>query len=344
MPLSAATIVMAKGLWECSTMRRETVTVDEDWSYRGIRSVLLENEFVRVLVFPELGAKIYDLIYKPFQKNVLWHNPRIKPTKVPLGAAFDDVWCGGWDEIFPNDAPCNVNGERYPDMGEAWSIAWGYSIIRPEERPETATLVTSVTTPITPCRLVRSLTIRAGEPTMHLRYLLENVGQDAVNFLWKIHPAFDINESCSIGVLAKTGIVDPRYAHLYSESSRRYRWPVAQSKGGGRIDLSRVSPPTAHTCSLHYVTDLEDGAVKLMNPMDNVDVKISFPKQILNNIWLFLAYGGYRSLYTAVIEPSTSYPYDLAQAISEGRTSHLNPGQSLTCDIHVELSPHSNAI
>ncbi len=108
--------------------------------------------------------------------------------------------------------------------------------------------------------------------------------------------------------------------------------------------MSKVPSPTAHTCSLHYVTDLEDGAVKLMNPKDNVDVKISFPKQVLNNIWLFLAYGGYRSLYTAVIEPSTSYPYDLAQAISEGRTSHLDPGKSMNCDIDVELSPHSKPI
>lgn len=344
MPLSAARIVTETCLCECSTMSGQRVTVNDDWSYRGIRSVALENEFVRVLVFPELGAKIYDLIYKPSQKNVLWHNPQVKPTKVPLGAAFDDVWCGGWDEIFPNDAPCNVNGEHYPDMGEAWSTAWSYSIIRLDDRSETATLVTSVMTPITPCRITRSLTLRAGEPKIHLRYLLENVGQDALKFLWKIHPAFQINETCSIEIPAKTGIVDPRYTHLYSQSSHRYHWPNAQTKGGERIDLSKVPPPTSHTCALHYVTDLEDGAVKLMNSQDNVDVKISFPKQILNNVWLFLAYGGYRSLYTAVIEPSTSYPYDLGQAIGEGRTSHLIPRQSLTCNIDVELSPHSSAI
>ena len=71
MPLSAARIVTETCLCDCLTMSHQKVTVNDDWSYRGIRSVMLENEFVRVLVFPELGAKIYDLIYKPSQKNVL---------------------------------------------------------------------------------------------------------------------------------------------------------------------------------------------------------------------------------------------------------------------------------
>jgi len=67
------------------------VTVTDDWTYREIRTVILENEYLKVTVFPEIGAKIYDLIYKPRQKNLLWHNPRIPPMKVPFGAAFDDV-------------------------------------------------------------------------------------------------------------------------------------------------------------------------------------------------------------------------------------------------------------
>ena len=323
-------------------MTSETVTATDEWSYRGNRAVVLENEYLKLSVFPELGAKIYDILYKPFRRNLLWHHPRIYPHKVPLGTSFDDVWCGGWDEIFPNDAPCIVEGQRYHDMGEAWSIPWEYSIARDTDTG-TVTLFTTTMTPIMACKLTRALTIRDGEPSVYFRYVLENTGYDALKFLWKIHPAFQINESCRIEIPARTGIVDPRYRDLYSESSNTYRWPKVNNRQGETIDLSRVPPPTARTCSLHYVTDLDDGVVTLQNPRDNIDLKIRFNKQILNTVWLFLAYGGYRSLYTAVIEPSTSYPYDLAQAISEGHYSRLEPGKQLNCDIDVQLSEHFNS-
>jgi hypothetical protein len=43
----------------------------DDWAYTGMRTVILENRNLRVVVFPELAGKLYDLVYKPVQKNVL---------------------------------------------------------------------------------------------------------------------------------------------------------------------------------------------------------------------------------------------------------------------------------
>ena len=305
--------------------------------YWNLRPVVLENDLLRIIVFPELGAKIYSLIYKPLQEDILWHNPAIKPAIVSPSSPFDDVWCGGWDEIFPNDAPCIVDGKHYPDMGEVWSIPWAHSLIRNREHPPSATLQTSVRNEATPCKLTRFLTLRDGESSVHVRYLLENFGDKPLRFLWKLHPAFDINETCTIEIPASTGIIDPRYRHLYSDHRAMYKWPYATNSEGREIDVSRVPPSTEQTCSLHYVTDLKDGVAKFNNPKRNLSVTIRFPKEIFDNVWLFLAYGGYRSLYTAVIEPSTSYPYDLGEAIREGHCSRLDPGQKLDCHIEVEL-------
>jgi galactose mutarotase-like enzyme len=313
----------------------------DDWTYNGVRTVILENRNLRVVVFPELGGKLYDLVYKPVQKNVLWHNPRIKPRRVPFGVPFDDVWCGGWDEIFPNDAPCVVGGEKYVDMGELWSVPWDYSITRKQN--DSVTLTTSTSSPITPCRVSRSLTLVNDDSTIHLEYALRNVGNMPLKFLWKLHPAFDVNETCSIEIPGRTGIIDPRYRSLYSNSSRSYSWPIAIKNDGVKVDMSKVPPPTERTCTLHYVTELTEGWVKLCNRKDNVNVTMRFPKEIFSNIWLFLAYGGWRSVYTAVIEPSTSYPYDLAEAIKEGHCSLLEPGQTLECKIEVELSRNLRA-
>jgi hypothetical protein len=93
--------------------------VDTDWKYRGLQVVRIENEHIRLDVFPEVGAKIYNFIHKDSNRNLLWHNSRIPPSRVAYGALFDDHWCGGWDELVPNDMPFPApSGEMLPDHGE----------------------------------------------------------------------------------------------------------------------------------------------------------------------------------------------------------------------------------
>lgn len=312
-----------------------SVSITDEWSYKGLKTIVLENEYLRVVVFPELGAKIYDIVYKPIGRNVLWHNPRISPRKIPFGVPFDDVWSGGWDEIFPNDAPSVVDGEKYPDMGEIWSIEWDYSIIK--EPKGSVTLITSTYSPISTCRITRYLTMMHGESQIHMRYVLTNVGVNKLRFLWKLHPALDINETCVIEIKGKAGTLDPRYRHLFSESSYEYAWPIAVKRNGEAFDVSRVQPKTDNTCTLHYVRDLSEGEVRLTNPRDGVNFTLIFPKEVLNCVWLFLPYGGYRGIYNAVIEPSTSYPYDLGQAIRDGHYSSLEPGETLDCSVLVTI-------
>lgn len=56
--------------------------VDAYWHFHGLRAVILENEFLRVVVLPEAGARIVHLIYKPHDVNLLWNNPRVKPARL----------------------------------------------------------------------------------------------------------------------------------------------------------------------------------------------------------------------------------------------------------------------
>src|SRR3990170_3797638 len=48
--------------------------LDPHWRYRELRAIALENARLRLTVLPELGAKLYDLVYKPADRNLLWHN------------------------------------------------------------------------------------------------------------------------------------------------------------------------------------------------------------------------------------------------------------------------------
>ena len=67
----------------------------------GLDGIVLESDEVSLSVFPAAGGKIMDLIHRPSGRNLLWHNPRVGLAATNPGAPFDDVWCGGWDEVFP---------------------------------------------------------------------------------------------------------------------------------------------------------------------------------------------------------------------------------------------------
>lgn len=293
---------------------------------------MLENELLRLAILPDLGAKIYDIIHKGTGRNVLWHNPRVRPRRVPFGLRFDDVWSGGWDEIFPNDAESVVGSERFPDMGEVWALPWDYQL---ERQASSVTLTTSVKTPISPVEIKRKLTLRSGEPRFTCRYEIKNLSQNEIRFLWKVHPAFEINESCRIDIPAGRGIVDPRYVHLYTQA--RYGWPHVRSADGMKVDVGKVDP-ALNNCTLHYVTDLREGLARFVDRRNGLVSTLRFDRVIMDNVWLFLAYGGWRGHHTAVIEPSTSYPYDLATAIRQRHCSSLPGRGKLTASVGFELS------
>src|SRR5256885_5696160 len=92
--------------------------VSTEWSYRGLRTIVLENELLRVIILPEAGAKIWQITYKPLDADLLWNNPRVPPARLPLNSRYDDVWCGGGGELFPDDEGLVIEREIYPDHGE----------------------------------------------------------------------------------------------------------------------------------------------------------------------------------------------------------------------------------
>ena len=77
------------------------VTIDDAWSYHGLRVIQIQNEILRLDVLPERGGNIFRLIDKPRDLDLLWISPRVAPHLAALGADFDDHWAGGWDDAFP---------------------------------------------------------------------------------------------------------------------------------------------------------------------------------------------------------------------------------------------------
>lgn len=66
-------------------------------------------------------------------------------------------------------------------------------------------------------------------------------------------------------------------------------------------------------------------------------LRMDYDRQRMPFVWLFLAYGGWRGLYTAVLEPCANLPEDLREAVHRGQSARLDPGGEYTTEVSVTL-------
>lgn len=94
---------------------------------RELRLVMVENEFFRVEVAPELGGRVYSLFDKRIGKEILFSNPVVKPVRVlPIWAFIS----GGIEFNFPiAHSPTSI-----ATVGCASGQTGNYAFIRVGER------------------------------------------------------------------------------------------------------------------------------------------------------------------------------------------------------------------
>ena len=102
----------------------------------GWRSVVLENDAVRVTVLPDKGAEIHQITDLRSGTDILFTGPwgLRPPGAPPLPGSGDDefMWnyAGGWQELFPSvNEACVYRGKRIPFHGEVASLPWEHEIL-----------------------------------------------------------------------------------------------------------------------------------------------------------------------------------------------------------------------
>jgi uncharacterized repeat protein (TIGR01451 family) len=80
--------------------------------------LVLSNDYLTVTLLPELGGRVYELVFKPTGSNELYRNPVVKPS--PWGPP-EQGWglaVGGMEWDFPTD-----------EHGYEWGIPWRYRVV-----------------------------------------------------------------------------------------------------------------------------------------------------------------------------------------------------------------------
>jgi hypothetical protein len=306
--------------------------LSEGWSVAGAEAVILENAALRVTIVPEFGAKVFELIDKVGDRDVLWHNPRTPLRRAPYGANFDDWWSGGWDEIFPTGDRAQLHGELLPYMGELWSVPWA---ARAWIDADEAVVETSAFATMAPARVTRRLSIRGDEPVVRARYRIENLDIRPLPFLWGIHPAFAVTPAHRIDHPGSTMLVGVSSDPSMGVQGATYPWPDLPDPEaeGGRRDARLVRARDAGVYGGHWATDLADGWLALTDTRSGRGVALTFPPEVFPCAWLWQVYGGWRGHHHVCLEPWTGYPMQLEDAVQAGRASVLAPGEALDAEV-----------
>jgi galactose mutarotase-like enzyme len=305
------------------------LSVSTDWSYRGLRSVVLENQSLRVIILPEAGAKIWQITYKPLDADLLWNNPRIQPARLPSNSRYDDVWSGGWDELFPNDEVSVIEGESYPDHGELWTGEWD---AEPWSRADEVGVRLRYTTPISSIEVEKTIRLRRNQPRIEFQHRFTNRGRTAFPFLWKLHPAMAVSPQHRIDFPPMQVVVEPAFPGTLAGAPEISQWPLIKTPSGD-VDLRRVTPEDARQLYFFYGTQMKGNWCALTNAATGLACGLQFDPKVFPCCWLFATYGGWRNYNVAVLEPCTGYPLNFEAMKAAARHRTLAPGESLQADV-----------
>ena len=295
--------------------------VDVHHTRNGVPGVVLEGDRLRLTIYPGAGAKVLDLVHLATGENLLWHNPRVPLRPTYAGAAFDDVWCGGWDELFPTDTPCEVGENTFHDHGDLWCGPWDWAV--EEDDGETATVSLQRYAVAVPCLMQKQVTVRSDGLDVRFRHRLVNLGLHPVPYVWNLHVAHPITPRSRVDLpiesLSVVALQPGRF-----EGAASVRWPEHDG-----IDLRTVPAPDAGLTEWLYTAGTLEGWCEVVHPDRTVGLRLAFDPDVFRTTWLWGVYGGWRGHYLLLTEPCTSSPGGLASSIADGTAAVLAPGEVL---------------
>jgi len=314
-----------------------------EYVYRGLRTVVLENELLRAGILADKGADVFELVHKPTDVDFLWHSPmgvRNPATYVATthtaASSFLDFYEGGWQDCFPTGGnPCEYQGMPFGAHGETPTLPWEYAVV--EDAPERIKVRFRVRTVRTPFLLEKEVALARGSGCLAFSERITNEGRVALPVMWGQHPALGapfIEPGCRIDLPpARVLCSDLSPVTRFAEGT--YDWPFATGKTGQRIDLRHVPGIEADTTDTLRLSDLSAGWYAVRNERLGVGFGMSWPLDVFPVLWFWQAFGGaygppwYGRTYLIALEPFSTARPTIVEAVKNGTARVLQPGATL---------------
>lgn len=265
-----------------------------------MEKIILENEFLKLKIFPDYGGKISSIYDKKRKKELLFQaKEELKQPK--YGAAFSEYDSSGFDECFPTIDSCIYpEGERkgvvVPDHGEVWTLPWKAQKNDYEIRLEVKSKVMDYTL---------SKKVKLVENKILIDYTLINTGIDSMGYIWAPHILFNCDEFTKVVVPKELDrVISLEKSSTHLEHMREYSYPITVDKNNVKFDISKTEKLENGNCEKFYFLDKSEwSALKNTKTRSKVTLKVPVEKVPYLGVWR--TQGGYRGDYNIALEPCT---------------------------------------
>ncbi|MGH2367554.1 MAG: hypothetical protein ACRDI2_05090 [Chloroflexota bacterium] len=303
----------------------------------GLRALALEGEAVRLVVVPEVGAKIVSCLDRRTGHEYLWRNPWVPIVRPDYAGPFERYDISGWDECFPGIGQCAYpdgpwQGTVVPDHGEVWTLPWHATL----ETDGLRLWTHGVRFPYT---LEKRLT-----PTgdgFAMRYRVHNPTPYPFKCFWSAHPLFVATP--------RTRVLFPDGVRVRLEVSRSGRlgplltehaWPRTVDRYGRQVDLAVIGPEGQGEADKLYTTPLPAGWAALHDGASDQWLAFTFDPAQVPLVGLWSNRSGWptdRPCYNLALEPCSGCPDRLDIAVLRGEYQTVPPEGDLNWDLDVHL-------
>ncbi len=274
-------------------------------------AVVLENDVTRAEVIPSQGARVRSLKDLRTGRELLYRRPVEHWDPEDYLATLD----GGWDQMFPNDDPwlgLPVHGVHWAacfELGAASSHAAALRCAFPEPAVTVEHRYELLRAPRSGLRVTTRLCADA----------------EVQPFLWSTHPMLAVEPGWRI---------DVGDASLEADSSDPGRVPAGPLSASARETVLVVPERGQGWQEVLYAP--ATGTASVGSPDGRAGTKVTWDEVFFRYLWVVTLSGFASADLALVLEPCTTRPYRLDEAIASGTAMSLARGEERTYWSEVE--------
>lgn len=316
-----------------------------DYTYRGLRVGFLENEWLRIGVLLDKGGDIFEFTYKPHDLDFLWHSPiDLRPQFVATNSLveghFHDYYHGGWQEVLPS-----AGWASEPYQGTVQGLHGELSLLPQDVRviidsSDEVAIEMSANLYRSPLRIVRTLTLRRGQPRLFIDERLTNLATVEFAVMWGHHPAFGepfLSPDCHVETPAGQVTVMAYHANGLWQPDQSTAYPQALNRRTGKSQsVAQVLPKETGSVDVLAFKQLTAGWYAITNRKMRIGFAMAWDHELFPYLWMWQNYGGhtdypwYGRAYCCALEPFTSFPpVGIAGAVRNGSAKMLAAGETI---------------
>lgn len=278
----------------------------------------LENEYLRITVYPERGAKIGSIIFKPLDREILYREPGHESARLPVyGQTFGAADSWGFDDMFPTISRQEHDGKSMPDHGELWSLPWSCSF-------EDSSITAEVSSSVFSYRFERRMCLKGR--SLCLDYTVENLGEEDLPSIWAAHMLLAIEAGMQLEVpsgMDKTiDAFGERLGRIEDFPGADRREIIPERNAAGMQKYYFAYPVSEGICSLKG---------------SDYRVTLRWDQERIPYLGIWVNEGGWGDQYTVGIEPATGGMDSPSQAAAFDQSWVLRAGKKVSWSLEVSI-------